>query len=71
MQSLVVPVSINNEGIIFIPKEYMNILPKEKLLKAVFELPDVNSYELQEWKKLTALGFFNGYDDKDSIYDSI
>ena len=70
MQSLVVPLSINNEGNIFIPNEYLKILPKEKLLKAIVEIPDFDS-ELPEWKKLSTIEFFKGYSDTDSIYDSL
>jgi hypothetical protein len=71
MQSIEIPLSINSEGCIFIPNEYLNILPKEKLLKVIIEIPEVDSQELSDWKKITAKEFFAGYDEGDNIYDSI
>ncbi|MDQ1266997.1 MAG: hypothetical protein QG635_2150 [Bacteroidota bacterium] len=41
MQSFIIPIIINNEGIIFISEEYLNKLPKDKILKATVEIPDV------------------------------
>ena len=69
MQSIVIPIKINIEGSVIIPQEYLNVLPKEKLLKAIFEIPEFDSQDLIDLKNLTLKGFFNGYDEKDSIYD--
>jgi hypothetical protein len=70
MHSLIIPLSINSDGNIFIPNEYLKLLPIDKLLKATVEIPELN-YEIQDWNKLSTLEFFKGYSDEDSIYDSI
>ncbi|MCX6153743.1 MAG: hypothetical protein NT007_06265 [Candidatus Kapabacteria bacterium] len=70
MQSLVVPISINSKGMVFIPNEYLIMLPKEKLLKATVEIPEYNN-ELENLKKMSTQEFFSGYSDKDDIYDEL
>ena len=71
MNAYEIPISINNEGLVRIPKDILKMLPKEKILKAIIMIPENNKLESDEWKIMAAKEFFMGYSEEDSIYDRI
>jgi hypothetical protein len=71
MNAYEIPISINFDGLVRIPQDIINILPREKTLKAIIMIPDYNEQESDEWKNLAANEFLMGYNEKDSIYDKI
>ena len=71
MNAYEIPISINNEGLVLIPKDILKKLPKEKILKAIIMIPENNIFESDEWKKMTANEFLMGYSEEDCIYDRI
>ncbi|MCX6148723.1 MAG: hypothetical protein NTW25_15935 [Candidatus Kapabacteria bacterium] len=71
MQTLRIQMSIGNNGIVSIPLEYLQFLPKEKQFTAIIELPNTENNENKEWKEMTEKAFIDSYSVSDEIYDSI
>ena len=71
MKTLDVPIKILSNGVLEIPQEYSDILPKNTTLKATFSIPDNYNIEDKEWKEMAVREFIEGYDVGDSIYDKL
>ena len=71
MKTFEVPIKILSNGILEIPQEFSDILPKNTTLKATFTLPDYYNIEDKEWEQMAVREFISGYDVEDSIYDKL
>lgn len=71
MKTFEVPIKILSNGILEIPQEYFNILPKNTTIKAIFSIPDNYNIEDKEWEQMAFREFIEGYDIEDSIYDKL
>ncbi|MBI5324761.1 MAG: hypothetical protein HZB41_05730 [Ignavibacteriae bacterium] len=71
MKTYEVPIKVLNNGMLEIPKEFIDILPQNTILKATFSIPDNYKIEEKEWKDMAVREFIEGYDAEDSIYDKL
>lgn len=71
MKTYEIPIKVLNNGLLEIPEEYYNILPKNTILKATLSIPENYHIEEKEWKDMAIREFIEGYDVEDSIYDKL
>jgi len=57
--------SLDERGYIKLPAQLINLIPKNKNLRAMVFVEDEDNL----WKGLVREQFLNGYADSDSIYD--
>ncbi len=70
MEAVKFPTRITKDKKIFIPDEYFSKFVPEQEVQIII-LYDKNSYDEKYWESTSVREFLNGYNDKDSIYDTL
>lgn len=68
MEAFEFPVKISNDRKIEIPDKYKKNLSTNQEVNVIILVKDENE---EDWNKLTLKEFFDGYGEKDSVYDKI
>jgi mRNA interferase MazF len=72
MKAYEFPVKVTTEGKLELPEDFLTLLPREQVVRAIILIPEPTDSEEQDmWSRLTAEQFLAGYSEADSIYDRI
>lgn len=66
------PVKVTADGKLEIPDYLIDLLPPGEIVRLLILVDEhSNEHTASAWSRATAEQFFSGYDDSDSMYDSL
>ena len=72
MKAYEFPTKVTSEGKLEVPDALLRVLSTDRVVRVIILVSEqTDMVEQAAWAHLTAEQFFAGYDEADSIYDSI
>lgn len=69
MKALEFQGSLNQDATLTVPSQVASLVPRDQPLRVLLLIPEEG--ETEEWERLAAVDFLQGYAESDAIYDDL